>query len=112
MTAKGGGQGHPEAWREKTEAEGVKSSQLRKRKRVGDDSSGGRNYNGGAKGNKTVCVPQIGLHFPAPVVAFISPPRNRFLIWWVGGWVGGRVGQNPREARMAPPVTVSLANPL
>ena len=39
---------------------------------------------------KKICVPKLGLKFPASLIVFISSLRNIFLVWvdgWVGGWV-------------------------
>ena len=49
---------------------------------------------------KKVCVPQIGLKFPAPLLNFMFCRRNSFLMW-VGGW-GGWPGP-ARAPNPAPP---------
>ena len=41
----------------------------------------------GADAKEKVCVPEIGLRFPASFVNFGFPMRDFFLMW-VGGWVG------------------------
>ena len=44
------------------------------------------------RGQKEVCVPKIGIEFPAPLINFIFCLRKFFLMWvdeWVGrGWLG------------------------
>ena len=49
---------------------------------------------GGAEAQKTVCVPKIGLKFPAPLINFIVCRRNTFLMWG-GGRPGA--GQGPKQ---------------
>ena len=43
---------------------------------------------GGVRGRKTVCVPKIGLRFPAPVINSILCRRKLFLMWVGRGRAG------------------------
>ena len=59
-----------------------------------------------SEAKKRVCVPQIGLEFPAPLIKFIFWPEANFLMW-----VGGGVGR-PGLARAPNNTPGSLSNSL
>ena len=54
---------------------------------------------GGSEAKKKVCVPKIGLKFPAPFINFIFCRRKIFLMW-LGGLAGA--GQGPKEPLTRP----------
>ena len=60
---------------------------------------------GGQRSNKKVCVPEIGLKFPAPLINFIFCLRKSFLMR-VGGWVR-LTGQGPNPPPPPPPGLIS-----
>ena len=63
-------------------------------------------HGGGGSEAKKVCVPKIGLKFPAPLIIFIFCRRKSFLMW-VGGWVG-RGWPGPQTSPPAPQPRGSL----
>ena len=61
---------------------------------------------GGSEANTKVCVPKIGLKFPASLVHFIFPRRKMFLM---GG--GGRPGLARAPDEPSPPGGVTEQQP-
>ena len=55
---------------------------------------------GGVRGQKIVCVPKIGLEFPAPLINFIFCLRKMFLMW-VGGGLFAQQEWEPIRGRPA-----------
>ena len=51
---------------------------------------------------KKVCVPKIGLKFPAALINFIFCRRKFFLMWAGGGGSAG-AGQGPKQSPPSPP---------
>ena len=64
----------------------------------------------GVRGQKTVCVPKIGLKFPAPLIIFIFCRRKSFLMWVGGGSAGA--DQGPKHPPPLPSPPGSLSNSL
>ena len=69
-----------------------------------------RGGGGGVRGQKKVCVRNIGLNYPAPLINFIFCLRTIFLMC-VGGWVG-RLGLASPRPPPPPPHGRSLSNGL
>ena len=64
-------------------------------------------FGGGGQRPKKVCVPKIGLKFPAPLINSIFCRRT--VCSDAGGWVGGSAGagQGPKQAPPPPPGSLS-----
>ena len=61
---------------------------------------------GGVRDQNKVCVPQIGLQFPAPLTNFIASPRKIALMC-----VGGSVGRGCPGPQTTPPPPPRVTNP-
>ena len=62
------------------------------------ETNEGRNVTqgrGGGRGHREVCVPEVGLKFPAPLISFVFFQRKMVLLWWGWGWVVGCPGPKP-----------------
>ena len=58
---------------------------------------------GGSEAKKKVCVPKIGLKFPAPLINFTFRLRKGFLMWGGGGGRLGLASAPNAKAPLAPP---------